>query len=143
MTENEEQRVVCYIEVLRPSIQDVRNLHTLWTVSEAFQRALIVKKQQGWDGSCAGFSQEYGEWNTTRNAIAQSGTTAQSHALTPNFIIVGMQNFVKWQNYPYLEEWTVACKTNLKSRNRKGKLARDRWTVHHEDTWLMMEAILT
>ncbi|KAL4179987.1 hypothetical protein AMTRI_Chr13g122910 [Amborella trichopoda] len=41
-----QQHVARYISGLHQSIQDVLSLYFLWTVSEAYQRALTVEKQQ-------------------------------------------------------------------------------------------------
>ncbi|XP_022843219.1 uncharacterized protein LOC111366753 [Olea europaea var. sylvestris] len=46
LSETEEQMVARYLGRLRQPLQDVLSLHSLWTVSEACQRALAVKKQQ-------------------------------------------------------------------------------------------------
>ena len=44
--EIEEQLVARYLEGLKQSLQDALSLHSLWIVSEAYQRALVVEKQQ-------------------------------------------------------------------------------------------------
>ncbi|VFQ86930.1 unnamed protein product [Cuscuta campestris] len=46
LSESEEQLVARYLAGLRQSLQDVLNVHSLWTVSEAYKRALAVEKQQ-------------------------------------------------------------------------------------------------
>ncbi|KAJ0975499.1 hypothetical protein J5N97_017464 [Dioscorea zingiberensis] len=46
LSETEEQLVARYLGGLRQPLQDVLSLHSLWTVSEAYQRALTVEKQQ-------------------------------------------------------------------------------------------------
>ena len=46
LSETEEQLVALYLGGLRQSLQDVLSLHSIWTVSEAYQRALTVEKQQ-------------------------------------------------------------------------------------------------
>lgn len=43
--ECEEQLVSRYLGGLRQNFQDVLNLHTFWSVSEEYQRALAVEKQ--------------------------------------------------------------------------------------------------
>ncbi|XP_068649233.1 uncharacterized protein [Aristolochia californica] len=45
LSETEEQLVARYLGGLRQPLQDVLCLHLLWTVSEAFQRALVVEQQ--------------------------------------------------------------------------------------------------
>ncbi|KAE8672853.1 putative CCCH-type zinc finger family protein [Hibiscus syriacus] len=46
LSETEEQMVARYLGGLRQPFQDVLSLHSLWSVSEAYQRALAVEKQQ-------------------------------------------------------------------------------------------------
>ncbi|XP_068638446.1 uncharacterized protein [Aristolochia californica] len=46
LSETEEQMVARYLGGLRQPLQDVLSLHSLWTISEAYQCALIVEKQQ-------------------------------------------------------------------------------------------------
>ncbi|KAE8676682.1 putative CCCH-type zinc finger family protein [Hibiscus syriacus] len=46
LSEMEEQMVAWYLGGLRQPLQDVLSLHSLWSVSEAYQRALAVEKQQ-------------------------------------------------------------------------------------------------
>ncbi|KAE8655824.1 putative CCCH-type zinc finger family protein [Hibiscus syriacus] len=46
LSETEEQMVERYLGGLRQPLQDVLSLHSLWSVSEAYQRALAVEKQQ-------------------------------------------------------------------------------------------------
>ncbi|XP_022875589.1 uncharacterized protein LOC111394033 [Olea europaea var. sylvestris] len=46
LSETEEQMVARYLGGLRQPLQDVLSLHSLWTVFEAYQRALAVEKQQ-------------------------------------------------------------------------------------------------
>ncbi|GJV27055.1 putative reverse transcriptase domain-containing protein [Tanacetum coccineum] len=46
LSDNEEQLVSRYLGGLRQSIQDVLCLYTFWTVSEVYQRALAIEKQQ-------------------------------------------------------------------------------------------------
>ncbi|KAJ0978464.1 hypothetical protein J5N97_013938 [Dioscorea zingiberensis] len=45
LSETEEQLVARYLGGLRQPLQDVLSLHSLWTVSEAYQHALTVEKQ--------------------------------------------------------------------------------------------------
>jgi hypothetical protein len=44
LSETEEQMVAWYLGGLCQSLQDALILHSLWTVSEAYQRALITEK---------------------------------------------------------------------------------------------------
>ncbi|KAE8730965.1 hypothetical protein F3Y22_tig00002841pilonHSYRG00088 [Hibiscus syriacus] len=46
LSEMEEQMVARYLGGLRQPLQDVLSLHSLWSVSEAYQRALAVEKQE-------------------------------------------------------------------------------------------------
>ncbi|KAJ0977916.1 hypothetical protein J5N97_013390 [Dioscorea zingiberensis] len=46
LSETEEQLVARYLGDLYQPLQDVLSLHSLWTVSEAYQRALTVEKLQ-------------------------------------------------------------------------------------------------
>jgi uncharacterized membrane protein len=46
MVETEEQLVERYLNGLRQSLLDILCLQSLWTVSEVYQRALTVEKQQ-------------------------------------------------------------------------------------------------
>ncbi|KAE8672957.1 putative Quercetin 3-O-methyltransferase 1 [Hibiscus syriacus] len=46
LSETDEQMVARYLGGLRQPLQDVLSLHSLWSVSEAYQRALAVEKQQ-------------------------------------------------------------------------------------------------
>ena len=46
LLETEEKLVARYLGSLRQSLQDVLSLHSIWTVFEAYQRALTVEKQQ-------------------------------------------------------------------------------------------------
>ncbi|KAE8655337.1 putative Serine-threonine protein kinase, plant-type [Hibiscus syriacus] len=46
LSETEEQMVARYLGGLRQPLQDVLSLHSLWSVSEAYQRALAVEKQK-------------------------------------------------------------------------------------------------
>lgn len=46
LSKTEEQMVAWYLEGLRQPLQDVISLHLLWTVSEAYQGALVEEKQQ-------------------------------------------------------------------------------------------------
>ena len=45
LSETEEQLVARYLGGLRQTLQDVLSLHSLWTVSEAYQRAFVAEKQ--------------------------------------------------------------------------------------------------
>jgi hypothetical protein len=46
LSETEEQMVARYLEGLRQPLQDAPSLHSLWTVYEAYQCALVAEKQQ-------------------------------------------------------------------------------------------------
>ncbi|KAE8729552.1 hypothetical protein F3Y22_tig00003518pilonHSYRG00008 [Hibiscus syriacus] len=46
LSEMEKQMVARYLGGLRQPLQDVLSLHSLWSVSEAYQRALAFEKQQ-------------------------------------------------------------------------------------------------
>ncbi|GJX76150.1 putative CCCH-type zinc finger family protein [Tanacetum coccineum] len=51
ISDSEDQLVSRYLGGLRQSIQDVLCLYTFWSVSEAYQRALAVEKQQKRSGN--------------------------------------------------------------------------------------------
>lgn len=46
LNESKDQRVARYISKLKPSFQDALDMQTLWTVSEAYNRALVAEKQE-------------------------------------------------------------------------------------------------
>ena len=46
LSESEEHMVAHYVGGLRQPLEDVLSLHTLWNVSEAYQRALAIEKQK-------------------------------------------------------------------------------------------------
>ncbi|KAE8699360.1 putative CCCH-type zinc finger family protein [Hibiscus syriacus] len=46
LSETDEKMVARYLGGLRQPLQDVLSLHSLWSVSEAYQRSLAVEKQQ-------------------------------------------------------------------------------------------------
>ena len=46
LNESEEQMLARYLSGLKPSIQDVLSLQSLWNVLEAYNRALLEEKQQ-------------------------------------------------------------------------------------------------
>ncbi|XP_062146790.1 uncharacterized protein LOC133854571 [Alnus glutinosa] len=46
LSETEEQMVAWYLGGLRQPLQDAISLHSLWTISEAYQRALVAEKKQ-------------------------------------------------------------------------------------------------
>ena len=46
LNESEEQMVARYLSGLKLPIQDVISLQSLWNVTEAYNRALLVEKQQ-------------------------------------------------------------------------------------------------
>ena len=45
LNESEEHMVARFLSGLKPSIQDALSLHQLWTISEAYNRALMFEKQ--------------------------------------------------------------------------------------------------
>ena len=45
LNEIEEQMVARFLSGLKPPIQDALSLHQLWSVSEAYNRALMFEKQ--------------------------------------------------------------------------------------------------
>lgn len=45
LSEMEEHMVARYVGSLRQPLQDVLSLHSLWTVTEEYQRVLTVEKQ--------------------------------------------------------------------------------------------------
>ncbi|GKE40545.1 putative CCCH-type zinc finger family protein [Tanacetum coccineum] len=57
LSDSEQQLVSRYLGGLRQSIQDVLCLYTFWSVSEVYQRALAVEKQQTRSGNRIGGSQ--------------------------------------------------------------------------------------
>lgn len=59
---NKEWHII--LKGLRQSIQDVLNLHTLWTISKVFQRVLVVKNKK--------VGAEHGGRNITRNTTIYS-----------------------------------------------------------------------
>jgi hypothetical protein len=46
LSEIEDQMVARYLGGLQQPLQDAFSLHSMWTVSEAYQRALVAEKQQ-------------------------------------------------------------------------------------------------
>lgn len=46
LNESEDQMVARYISKLTPTIQDALAMRSLWTVSEAYNRALVAEKQE-------------------------------------------------------------------------------------------------
>ena len=58
LSETEEQLVARYLGGLRLPLQDALSLHSLWSVSEAYQRALVVEKQLSRQGGRTARPQE-------------------------------------------------------------------------------------
>ncbi|GJZ73154.1 putative CCCH-type zinc finger family protein, partial [Tanacetum coccineum] len=73
LSNNEEQLVSRYLGGLRQSIQDVLCVYTFWTVSDVYQRALAIEKQQTRSGNHTRGSQN----KFTRPKQAEHG--AKSH----------------------------------------------------------------
>ncbi|XP_077246136.1 uncharacterized protein LOC143886018 [Tasmannia lanceolata] len=74
LMETEEQQASRYIGGLRQNIQDLLALHSLWTVEEAYPRAIAAKKQLCRRGTRVGGSWDGKPWLAPRNDSVQSTT---------------------------------------------------------------------
>ena len=45
LNESEDKMIARFLSVLKPSIQDFLSLHQLWSVFEAYNRALMFERQ--------------------------------------------------------------------------------------------------
>ena len=86
LNESEEQMVARCLSGLKPSIQDVLSLQSLWNVLEAYNRALLVEKQQtkpalrsGQWGSKSGqeISNQYKFGNSSTNGRGETSGVGQ------------------------------------------------------------------
>lgn len=46
LNESKEKMITWYLNGLKPSIQDLLTLHSIWTISGAYNHALLIEKQQ-------------------------------------------------------------------------------------------------
>ena len=101
MNESEEQMVARYLSGLKPSIQDVLGLQSLWNVSEAYNRALLVEKQQtrpalrsGQWGSRSGqgISSQYKVGNSSTSGRGETSGVGQQAAAPKSIHNNGTKN---------------------------------------------------
>ncbi|XP_065620600.1 uncharacterized protein LOC136063732 [Quercus suber] len=101
LNESEEQMVARYLSGLKPSIQDVLSLQSLWNVSKAYNRALLVEKQQtrpalrsGQWGSRSGqgISSHYKPGNSSTNGRGETSGVEQQPAGSKSAITVPKQS---------------------------------------------------
>jgi hypothetical protein len=132
LNESEEQLVDRFLSGLKEPIQDILCLHTCWTVSEAFNRALLIEKQQARMNRSYPFTSRIGgttctfteSWSQpTKKVDTDSNITSSSNASKAPFKNQGGVVF-KCFKCGEAGHRTVECKKGMTTQGKTSSIVK-------------------